>query len=62
MVAVEEDTGFALVVEERAKVDSTDHMPATLELFLEAFLDVLSGILEVGDLVLDHLNIDVLGY
>lgn len=62
MVAVQQDAGFALVVEKGAEVDPADHMPAPLELLLEPFLDFLCRILEVGDLVLDHLDVDVLGY
>ena len=62
VIAVEEDAGLAFVVEEGAEVDSADHMPAPLELFFKALFDVLGCVLEVGDLVFDHLDIDVLGY
>lgn len=62
MVPVQEDTGFALVVEEGAEVYSTDYMPAAFELFFKALLDVLSCIFEIGYLVLYHLHIDVFGY
>lgn len=35
-------------------------MPAAFELLLEALLDVLGRVLEVGDLILHHLHVDVL--
>lgn len=62
MIPVEEYTGLALVIEEGSEVDAGDHMPAALELLLEAFLDVFGCVLEVGDLVLHHLHVDVLRY
>ena len=60
MVPVEQDAGLALVIEEGSKVYSTDYMPTPFELLLESFFNVLGCILEVGDLVLDHLNVYVL--
>lgn len=62
MVAVEENTGFAFIVEERAEVDSAYYMPASLELLLKSFLYLFSCIFEICNLVLDHLNIDVFCY
>ena len=59
MVAVEQDTGFAFVIEIRAKVDSANHMPASLKSFLKVLLDVLGCVFEVGDLILDHLHVYV---
>jgi hypothetical protein len=60
MVPVEQDAGLALVIEVGSKVYTTDYMPTTFELLLKSFFNMLGCILEVGDLVLDHLNVYVL--
>lgn len=60
MIAINQDAGLAFIFEVGSKVDATYHMPASLELLLKALLYVLCRVLQVGYLVLDHLNVDVL--
>jgi hypothetical protein len=61
MIPIQQDTGLTFVVKKGPKVDTTDNMPAPLELFFETFLDVFGGVFEVGNLAADHLHIDVFG-
>jgi len=60
MIAIQYYTSFALVVEKRSEIDSTDHMPATFELLFKTFLYFLSCIFEISYFIFDHLNIDIL--
>ena len=59
MIAVQEDAGFALIVEKRSEIYSTYHMPTSFELLLETFLYLLSCIFEICYLILDHLHVDI---
>ena len=62
MISVHKYAGFAFVVEKRAKIDSTYDMPTSFELFLKPLFDVLGCVFEIGNLVFDHLDVDVLSY
>ena len=59
VVSVQQNTGFGLVIEVRAEVDSTNHVPATFELLFEAFLYVLCRIFQVRNLASHHLHVNV---
>lgn len=61
MIAIEQDAGFTFVIEVRSEINTTDYIPGAFALFLKTFLDILSCIFEVGDFVLDHLNINIFG-
>jgi len=61
MIAVEQNTGLTLIVKIGSKVYPAYYMPASFKLFLKAFFDVLCCIFEVGDLIFDHLHVNVFG-
>lgn len=62
MIAIQKDASFALVVEKGAEVHSTYYVPTSFELLFKTFLYLLSSVFKIGDLVLNHLNVDVFSY
>lgn len=60
MVPIDQDTTLRLIIKIGPKIDTTHYMPASIELLLKPFFDVLCGIFEICYLTLCHLVVDVL--